>query len=55
MGLNGTIFNKFHNIDNFNDYINSIICTALFYMRCEHDALGDNAKIDLLKKYIIHN
>ena len=55
MGLNGTIFNKFHNIDNFNDYINAIICTALFYMRCEHDNLGDNAKIDLLKNYIIHN
>ena len=49
MGLNDSIFIKFHNIDNFNDYFNAIICKALFYKRCEY------YNIDLLKNYNIHN
>ena len=34
------------------NYINRWICAALYYMRCEHFKLGDNAKIELLNKYL---
>ena len=34
------------------NYIKGWICAALYYMRCEHFKLGDNAKIELLSKYL---
>ena len=52
-GLNASIYNKYgNNSDNFNDYINGWICTALYYMKCEHLQLGVNGKINLLKDYL---
>ena len=52
-GMNGSIYNKFQNNEiEYYNYINGWICAALYYMRCEHFKLGDNAKIELLSKYL---
>jgi len=52
-GMNGSIYNKFQNNEiEYDNYINGWICAALYYMRCEHFKLGDNAKIELLSKYL---
>ena len=52
-GMNGSIFksyaNDYHIIET---YFNALICTALFFMRCEHLKLGDQAKILLLKYHL---
>ena len=46
--MNGSIFktysNDFHKIELYL-YFNGLICTALFFMRCEHLKIGDQAKI----------
>ena len=54
--LNASIYNKYgNNNDNFNDYINGWICTALYYMKCENLQLGVKGKINLLKDYLKHS
>lgn len=40
-GLNATIYNKYgSNSDNFNGYISGWICSAVYYMKCEHLQIG---------------
>jgi len=51
--MNESIYNKFKNNEiEFYNYINVWIGATLFYMRCEHFKLGDNARIELLSKYL---
>ena len=51
--MNESIYNKFKNNEiEFYNYINVWIGATLFYMRCEHFKLGDNARIELLIKYL---
>ena len=54
IGLNATIYNKFGNDNNFVEYMNALICTGLFFMRCEHLQLRDNGITELLKSYLNH-
>ena len=52
-GLTGKVIEYYEKkgINRF-DYVNGWICKSLFFMKCEHLKLGDNAKRELLAKYL---